>query len=697
MVDGRTFDRAGVIQPGWQLVVPDPTAAIETDADGQRWYTVRQGDSLAAISARLLGNEQQWPELFAANQGVRLDDRRVLQDPRLIWPGLVLRIPELDVQPSTQPQGPSESDARETVGSSATQAESPTPTVVPVATAIRSGASAPTPTVVEKSDNPPPIPVVSSASIEPTEIATTAPDQTGASQAPRLVPPAVGAAAGATVAVAGVAGTALVLRRRHRRPGRMQRESDVAVNAGYAEAEPTDEFSSNTDSDDVSVAIAIAERMSREVAEVLLCSSEDSAELPLDGAMLAAVRHGRSSTTLFLQRVPMAARQQVIEALPEAATRAFGSRSDVEGMVSVDGDVLVRLTGVVDAAPTISSDGPRTATQAWTVPSTLLRMGLLADRQVFAASWEALSHVLVAAPSGRGAEVVLEALLASLIARRSPAELGLIVIGRSHSLPDELLGVPHMLEPRVDPHDEAAALTLIQLVRREMDDRLSNVRADQPDIVVVVPELTDLSAEHCATLNAVMLHGPRYGVRVLAASQERAADLVRDCPLLPEFGTRLVLRAADEEESMTLLGSGDATELGTGGHMLVRLEGRVPLQALAYRVAPDRLAHLATLIRERAVPADWWMSQGAGQTRGRALALPLKQTRKTLLTRTRAPWIRVRSSLRSPQFPQRMRGLTARANSTARRSSTELLVRRRSSASCSSMLRAKSRPANQST
>jgi hypothetical protein len=131
--------------------------------------------------------------------------------------------------------------------------------------------------------------------------------------------------------------------------------------------------------------------------------------------------------------------------------------------------------------------------------------------------------------------------------------------------------------------------------------------------VVVVPELTDLSAEHCATLSAVMLHGPRYGVRVLAASQQRAADLVRDYSLVPEFGTRLVLRAADEEESMALLGSGDATELGAGGHMLVRLEGRVPLQALAYRVAPDRLAHLATLIREHAAPADWWMSQRAKQ------------------------------------------------------------------------------------
>ena len=299
MADGRTFDRAGVIQPGWQLIVPDPTGAIETGADGQRWYTVRQGDSLAAISARLLGNEQHWPELFAANQGVRLDDRRVLRDPGLIWPGMVLRIPELDVQPSTQPQSASESNTQETVGTSATQAASPTASVFVVVPAVPSAASTPTPTVVEASENPAPIRVVSFTSVDPTGIATTTPDRTDASKSPRLVPPAVGAGAGGAAAIAAVAGTALVLRRRHRRPGRTQPESDIAVNARYAEAEPIDEFSSGTGTDDLSLAIAIAERLSREVAEVLSCNSPDPAELPLDGAMLAAVRHGRSSTTLL--------------------------------------------------------------------------------------------------------------------------------------------------------------------------------------------------------------------------------------------------------------------------------------------------------------------------------------------------------------------------------------------------------------
>ena len=93
MQDGATFDRAGVIHPGWRLIVPGPTETLQIDGDGQRWYTVRQGDTLAGISARLLGDEQRWPELFELNEGARADKVHVLRDPRIIWPGLALRIP----------------------------------------------------------------------------------------------------------------------------------------------------------------------------------------------------------------------------------------------------------------------------------------------------------------------------------------------------------------------------------------------------------------------------------------------------------------------------------------------------------------------------------------------------------------------------------------------------------------------------
>ena len=626
MADGRTFDRAGVIQPGWHLVVPKPTAAIETDADGQRWYTVRKGDSLAGISARLLGDEQRWPELYAVNQGIRLDDRHVLRDPRLIWPGMHLRIPELDVRPSPASEAPPQSDEQQHAQLpavvTATPTVAPSPTPVPAAIVATPSVTASV-TTVEGSEGVAPEPSTEASSAHPIADTGTESDKPSVTQPGQIVSPGVGAAAGAATALVGVAGTALLLRRRHPRPPRTLPESDVSINAGYAEAEPIDELGSGVDSDDLSVAARIAARMSHELRIVLWERDPESQQALATEAMLAAVRHGRSSTTLFIQGVPLTKRQQVIEALPEAATRAFGDRSDVEGMVSVDGDVLVRLTGAT--ASTGEPDGPPDVSQAWSTPSMLLRLGLLADRQVFAGNWDAISHVLVAAPSGHGADAVLEALLASLVARRSPAGLGLIVIGRPHSLPDELLGVSHVLEPPVDPHDESATLEVIHRLRHELDYRMANCPVEQPDIVLVVPELADLSAEHHAALGAIMLHGPRQGIRLLAASGRRAADLVLDCPLLPEFGTRLVLRAADEEESIALLGSGDATELGSGGHLLVRIEGRVPVQALGYRVAPDRLAGLVALIKERGTTGHWWARIAPS---ARRQALPAQSQRK---------------------------------------------------------------------
>ena len=90
MPDGRYFTRAGVIQPGWVLRIPQPTRTVGS-VDEQATYVVAPGDSLSGIAARRLGRMDRWPELFELNRGARLADGRTLTDPNLIWPGLRLR------------------------------------------------------------------------------------------------------------------------------------------------------------------------------------------------------------------------------------------------------------------------------------------------------------------------------------------------------------------------------------------------------------------------------------------------------------------------------------------------------------------------------------------------------------------------------------------------------------------------------
>src|SRR5258708_18746589 len=187
MEGGRTFDRAGVIQPGWRLIVPEPTEAIHTDVDGRRWDTARQGDSLAGISARFLADEQPWPDLFAVNEGVRLDDRRVLRDPRLIWPGLLLQLPSEGAD--TAPAQPAAVDAP-----ASNEASRPTDQVAPV------GASVPTAPVRQPAEGAEPAPDVIAQA--PAPIASPVPNATeepikrrGAPDEPRRpISPAFGAA-----------------------------------------------------------------------------------------------------------------------------------------------------------------------------------------------------------------------------------------------------------------------------------------------------------------------------------------------------------------------------------------------------------------------------------------------------------------------------------------------------------------------
>jgi nucleoid-associated protein YgaU len=58
----------------------------EGSADADRSYTVERGDSLSKIARRMYGDANQWRRIFDAN-------RDQIEDPDLIHPGQVLRIP----------------------------------------------------------------------------------------------------------------------------------------------------------------------------------------------------------------------------------------------------------------------------------------------------------------------------------------------------------------------------------------------------------------------------------------------------------------------------------------------------------------------------------------------------------------------------------------------------------------------------
>jgi hypothetical protein len=299
---------------------------------------------------------------------------------------------------------------------------------------------------------------------------------------------------------------------------------------------------------------------------------------------------------------PVAARAHLIRHMRAAAECAFGEHVDVDGLVSQDGDVLVRL--LWDSrhpvpARLLELVGADAGPVLWPKPC-LIDLLALYSRQELKVNWWTVGNVLIGAPTGQSVEIPLSALVASLASTRRPEDLGLILIARPHSMPEEIGRFPHILLDPVDANDGDAVKQALLSVRREVSRRASADEGEGiPDLVLVVRELAELDPEAVEVMGAILVEGPRHRVRVVAATERSANDVLGACPFLSDFGTRLVLQTSTEEESVALIGMPGAEHLGSGGDALLRLESRVPVQGWARQVPIESLARLESLMGTR--------------------------------------------------------------------------------------------------
>ena len=539
MMDGRVFTQAGVILPGWVLLVPMPSATVE-EVDGNRYYAVEAGDSLSGIAARLLGAETRWPEIFELNRGVaRLEDGRVLQDPELIWPGLRLRLPLLADQ---------DAEATQTAVPAGDIAASIGPPVEP--------SGLPTPAMT----------AVPAVAIERQPVSRDEP------ASPML------AAAAAIAAAAAAGGAAFAIRRRGRRslgeppirPEPLPRHDD------FAEAE---------------TARVLTHQMHGEAEPVTVVAEQAMRFLTDHGVRdlsLIMASQGRSATALTFSG-GLEAQGAILELGQEFASRVGG-----KGLASMtaDHDVLLQVGGVNRAALLALSVDQRGDS------TCLLPLGVLAGHETLYANWRELGNVLIAGLPGGGSDVILTSVISGLAARRGPEELALYAVSSRRSLPAQLGLFPHQLGI-VASDDEDRVNEVLDQVRNELIRRMQADEGDletgsgRQEVVLVIGELAELK-DAGPTLELIGEHGPGHGVRLLAATTNPTA---LDEGLLAHFGSRIVLQTLDDEESIHLVGQPNAADLGSGD-ILVRIDGRTPVQARGFRVSTEHLEGLLRLMHE---------------------------------------------------------------------------------------------------
>src|SRR5712691_12315586 len=357
---------------------------------------------------------------------------------------------------------------------------------------------------------------------------------------------------------------------RRLRPLPQQPESEVVVEGGFAEAQLAQDFTRGLHGVGFDPLAALVGQLEAFLREHNLASPG-----------VLSVRHGRSATTITL-RTGLAEQAILVDLAPVFAERLG---ADAEAGVSADQDVVLRLVRLRKTRLLPIADSLRDS-------PCLVPLGVLYDRQVYSAAWSSLGHVLVASLPGHGAETILTSLVATLTARRSPEQLRLWIIGSSRGLPAPVFDLPHLARV-VDPDDETALAFAADELRAELDRRAAHQTA-AADLVVVVPELIGLG-EQAGRFELLVGRAAHLGVRLVAATT--CPEEVAEIPLLSQFTTRMVLRMREEEASVALLGVADAAFLGGGGRLLLRLDGREPVELYGYQVATEHLERLVRVMR----------------------------------------------------------------------------------------------------
>ncbi len=229
-----------------------------------------------------------------------------------------------------------------------------------------------------------------------------------------------------------------------------------------------------------------------------------------------------------------------------------------------------------------------------------------------------MPHVIVAGATGSGKSVGLNVMLMSLLYRRTPAELRLLMIDPKVVELVPFDGIPHMLRPVVTDMEQAAQA--LQWAVSEMDRRFQlfaaagakslasyNARAAEklPSIVVVIEEYADLVMQQGKAVGDVVTRlaqkARAAGMHIILATQRPSADVITGL-IKANFPTRIAYRVSAGVDSRIILDEQGAEGLLGKGDALVKLGGETQRVQCPW-VSEDEVNAVTSFLRLQAAPA----------------------------------------------------------------------------------------------
>jgi DNA segregation ATPase FtsK/SpoIIIE, S-DNA-T family len=232
-----------------------------------------------------------------------------------------------------------------------------------------------------------------------------------------------------------------------------------------------------------------------------------------------------------------------------------------------------------------------------------------------------MPHLLVAGATGSGKSVGLSVMLLSLLCRRTPSELRLLMVDPKVVELAPFDGIPHMLRPVVT--DMAEAGQALQWAASEMDRRfqafaavgvksLASYNATMarrggeklPSIVIVVEEYADLVMQQGKEITEVVTRlaqkARAAGMHLILATQRPSADVITGL-IKANVPTRIAFRVAQGVDSRIVLDEQGAEHLLGKGDMLVKMGGVSETQRVQCPwVSEEEVAAVTNFLRVQA-------------------------------------------------------------------------------------------------
>ena len=256
-----------------------------------------------------------------------------------------------------------------------------------------------------------------------------------------------------------------------------------------------------------------------------------------------------------------------------------------------------------------------------------------------------MPHLLVAGATGQGKSVGINVMLASLLTRKTPDEVRLLMIDPKVVELQVFDGIPHMLLPVVTDMKKAALalrwavdemerryqlfadagsrniLGFNTRVDRVLDGSLELEKFNQrkctddaelkapeklPHIVVVVDEFADLMMVAAKDVEACVARlaqkARAAGIHVVLATQRPSVDVITGM-IKANFPARMAFKVSQREDSKTILGRNGAENLLGRGDLLMLPPGSSDLKRVhGAFIDEDEVRAVCDFLREQATP-----------------------------------------------------------------------------------------------